>query len=314
MLQQTQVATVVPYFERFCARFPDVFSLAAGPVANVLAAWSGLGYYARARNLHACARLIVDRFGGRFPPDAHGLAQLPGIGRSTAAAIAAFCFGEREPILDGNVKRVLTRYFGIEGFPGAPQVERTLWALAQSLLPQSAAMPAYTQGLMDLGAMRCTRHSPDCDGCPLRRGCRALRDQRVDELPTPRARRAAPKRSAWMLLPLHADEVLLRRRAPIGIWGGLLAPAQFDSFALLKAAASALGNSAELKALPPRRHAFTHFTLSLRPYRLDLHSPPHVVGENEQVWLPLADVDSAALPAPIKTLLNELAAANRATT
>jgi len=308
MLQQTQVATVVPYYERFCERFPDVARLAAAPLSDVLSLWSGLGYYARARNLHAAARQIVERFGGRFPTNAQELARLPGVGRSTAAAIAAFCFNEREPILDGNVKRVLTRYFGIEGFPGAPDVERALWSVAESLLPQSADMPAYTQGLMDVGATRCTRHSPDCGGCPLRCGCRALRERRVDELPTARPQRGAPQRLTCMLLPLHNGEVLLQRRAPVGLWGGLLAPLQFDSVETLRRTALQIDDAAEPKPLPPRRHAFTHFTLTMHPYRLDLRRPPRAVGEDGQVWLPLDAIAAAPLPAPIRALLNELVA------
>jgi A/G-specific adenine glycosylase len=309
MLQQTQVSTVIPYFERFCARFPDVTALAAAPLADVLSLWSGLGYYARARNLHACAKKLVEHCGGRFPSDAQSLARLPGIGRSTAAAIAAFCFDECVPILDGNVKRVLTRYFGIEGFPGAPAIERQLWILAESLLPNSGDMPAYTQGLMDLGATLCRRRSPDCTACPLRSGCRARREARVDELPTSRPARSEPQRSAWALLALHEASALLQRRAPAGIWGGLLAPPQFDSLDALLAAARALDGSAEPQPLAPRRHAFTHFTLTLRPYRLDLRRLPTAVREDDQVWLPLAEIDSAALPAPVRVLLRELSAA-----
>ncbi len=306
MLQQTQVATVIAYYERFCARFPSVDALAAAPLADVLSLWSGLGYYARARNLHACARLIVERFDGRFPPDARILAGLPGVGRSTAAAIAAFCFRERAAILDGNVRRVLTRYFGIDGFPGAPSVARELWALAQSLLPAADDMPAYTQGLMDVGATLCKRRAPSCAICPLKRGCRALRENRVEQLPAARPRKASPQRSAWALLALHAGEVMLQRRAPAGIWGGLLAPPQFDSLESLQQAASTIDRTAPLHALAPRRHAFTHFTLTLRPYRLELSRRPFVAREHDEVWLSLPEIDTAALPAPIRVLLREV--------
>ncbi len=306
MLQQTQVAAVLPYFRRFCARFPDVTALALAPLADVLSLWSGLGYYARARNLHACARQVVERFSGRFPQDARALAQLPGIGRSTAAAIAAFCFDERAPILDGNVKRVLTRYFGIEGNPGSSSVERELWSLAESLLPRADVMPAYTQGLMDLGATLCRRRAPACAVCPLQRGCKARRDGRIDELPASRSRKVLPQRATWMLLSMHAGQVLLQRRAPAGIWGGLLAPPQFDSFDSLRQAARALAAAADPLPLAPRRHAFTHFTLMLHPYLLDLSRLPTLARDDDQEWLSLAGIDSAALPAPIRALLREV--------
>lgn len=306
MLQQTQVATVMPYYQRFCERFPDVATLAEAPLADVLSLWSGLGYYARARNLLACAQRVLKNFNGHFPANALDLARLPGIGRSTAAAIAAFCFNERAAILDGNVKRVLTRHFGIEGFPGAPEVERDLWSLAESLLPPAADMPAYTQGLMDLGATLCTRRAPKCESCPLRRSCRARRQQRVDELPTARPRKTVPQRSVWMLLPLRKGEVLLQQRAPTGWWGGLQAPLQFDSRNEMKIAASTLDGSARPRPLRPRRHAFTHFTLTMHPFRLELRQPSFTVRENDQVWLPLVDLDGAALPAPIRELLREL--------
>ncbi len=306
MLQQTQVATVIPYYRRFCARFADVQALAQAPIDDVLALWAGLGYYARARHLHACAREIVQQSGGSFPGSAVALGRLPGIGRSTAAAIAAFCFNERAPILDGNVKRVLTRYFGIDGFPGATAVERALWSLAESLLPKSDDMPAYTQGLMDLGATLCTRRAPDCDRCPLRRGCRAHRDGRVDELPAARPRKTPLQRQGWALLALHAGRVLLQRRGATGLWGGLLALPQFDSIELLQTAADALDGTVQLQPLAPRAHAFTHFTLTMRPYRLDLLRLPATLREDDQVWLPLADIESAPLPTPVRTLLRTL--------
>ena len=182
MLQQTRVATVVDYYARFLRRFPDLASLAAAPLADVMRLWAGLGYYSRARNLHACARRVVTEHGGEFPRDAQALARLPGIGRTTAAAIAAFCFDERVAILDGNVKRVLARHFGIEGDPRAAAVQCRLWQLAGELLPPRRAMRAYTQGLMDLGATVCTRARPRCEACPIASNCVALRTGRVIEL------------------------------------------------------------------------------------------------------------------------------------
>ena len=311
MLQQTQVATVVPYYTRFCERFPDVGALAAAPLADVLTLWAGLGYYARARNLHACARQVVGRHGGVFPLEARSLAQLPGIGRSTAAAIAAFCAGAREPILDGNVKRVLARHFAVPGDVASAAVERVLWEIAASLLPAAADMPAYTQGLMDLGATVCTRRAPDCGACPLARTCRAHADGRVEQFPAARPRRTLPARRAWALLALHEGSVLLQRRAPAGIWGGLYALPQFDSAQALRRAAEEIDSRPRLRALPPRRHAFTHFTLTLMPRRLDVRSPPPVLRDDGRIWLPLDRIGAAPLPAPILALLREIAASGK---
>jgi A/G-specific adenine glycosylase len=312
MLQQTQVATVIAYYERFCARFPDLAALAAAPLADVLSVWAGLGYYARARNLHACARQVVEHHGGRFPLAAGELVQLPGIGRSTAAAIAAFCAGAREPILDGNVKRVLVRHFAIEGDPGSAAVERALWEQAAALLPSAADMPAYTQALMDLGATVCTRQAPRCRACPLSSTCIAHANGRVEELPAPRPPRRVPERRAWALLALHEMRVLLQRRAPAGIWGGMYALPQFDSPSALRRAAAALDAAPKLQTLPPRRHAFTHFTLTLLARRLDVRSSPPVLREDDLLWLPLAQIDTAPLPAPVLALLREVASAGPA--
>lgn len=314
MLQQTQVSTVIGYYTRFLSRFPDVRSLAAAALDEVLALWAGLGYYARARNLHACACAIVAEHGGTFPRSAAELQRLPGIGRSTAAAIAAFCFDERAAILDGNVKRVLARHFGIEGFPGAGAVERELWRRAQALLPDAASMPAYTQGMMDLGATVCTRARPRCGACPLARSCVALRSGRVDELPTARPRRQAPVRRVQMLVALHGDAVLVEKRPPHGVWGGLLALPQFDRVAALNAAAAALGAATPVRALPARRHAFSHFTLQFTPRVARIEKLAHAAREPAACWLPLAQIDTAALPAPLRALLREVAAAHSGST
>jgi A/G-specific adenine glycosylase len=307
MLQQTQVATVIPYYRRFCERFPAVAALAEAPLEDVLTLWAGLGYYARARNLHACAREVMVRFAGRFPLDARVLAQLPGIGRSTAAAIAAFCTGAREPILDGNVKRVLARHDAVAGDVSSAGVERLLWARAASLLPAAADMPAYTQGLMDLGATVCKRRAPNCGACPLARTCAARAAGLVEQLPAARRRRQTPVKRAWALLALHEGRVLLHRRAPAGVWGGLLALPQFDSAAALRRAAGAIDPAASLRTLPPRRHAFTHFTLVLMPRRLDVRAPLPALREDDLTWLPLAAIDSAPLPAPVHALLRGIA-------
>ena len=306
MLQQTQVATVVPYYLRFCERLPDLASLAAAPLVDVLSLWAGLGYYARARNLHACARQVVERFGGRLPVDAATLSQLPGIGRSTAAAIAAFCTGAREPILDGNVKRVLARHFAVAGDVTSSRTERMLREMAASLLPGSADMPGYTQGLMDLGATVCTRAMPECPACPLARTCAARASGRIDDYPSPRSRRTVPRKRAWALLAVHDGRVLLQRRAPAGVWGGLYALPQFDSAAALRRAAQAVDERPRLHALPPRRHAFTHFILTLLPRRLDVRSPQPRLREDDMLWLPLAEIETAPLPAPVRALLGEV--------
>jgi A/G-specific adenine glycosylase len=217
MLQQTQVATVIPYYRRFLGRFPDVAALASADVGAVLEHWSGLGYYSRARNLHRAAQVVMEECRGRFPSDLDAVCALPGIGRSTAAAICAFAFGERSTILDGNVKRVFARYFAVRGWPGERRVEAALWRKAERLVP-AKDIAAYTQGLMDLGAGVCTRGRPLCADCPIRRGCLARKRGLTDRLPTPRPRRTVPHRETTMLVLQHAGEILLERRPPTGIW------------------------------------------------------------------------------------------------
>jgi A/G-specific adenine glycosylase len=311
MLQQTQVATVIGYYERFLQRFPEVQSLAAADLPAVMPLWAGLGYYARARNLHACARAVVETHGGQFPRSARELAQLPGIGRSTAAAIAAFCFDERAAILDGNVKRVLARHFAVDGDPGKAAVERRLWALAADLLPvRPVDMPEYTQAVMDLGATLCTRATPRCDYCPVRASCVARRDGRVAQLPTARARRAPTKRTAHWLILVRDDAVLLEARPPAGVWGGLLAPPVFDTQRALAQALRALGIEARPRAWPQRRHAFTHFTLTFTPHVVAAPTGVLFVAELGRVWLPLSTLDSAGLPAPVRALLRDVQTAS----
>jgi len=306
MLQQTQVATVAPYYMRFLARFPDVAGLAGADLDEVMRMWAGLGYYARARNLHACAQRVVTDHGGLFPRSAQMLAQLPGIGRSTAAAIAAFCFDERAAILDGNVKRVLVRHFGVEGHPGAASIDRALWTRAEALLPASAQMPAYTQGLMDLGAMLCTRPPPRCGACPLQTTCVAWKSGRVDELPVARPRTQTPRRSAQMLILLQGNQVLVEQRPGAGIWGGLLSLPQFDQVEELDTALKRLVPQAHAQPLPPRRHAFTHFTLQFTPYLAQVERPLTVAMEPRMRWLTGEEVESAALATPIRTLLRDV--------
>ena len=304
MLQQTQVTTVIPYYARFLERFPDIRTLAAAPAGEVMALWSGLGYYARARNLHACARAIVERHAGEFPREAAAIAALPGIGRSTAAAIAAFAHGARGAILDGNVRRVLARCFGVDGFTGEKKVESRLWRLAESLLP-AGGIESYTQALMDLGATVCTRGKPDCARCPLRGECIALEQDRVGQLPTPRPRKALPQRSARYLILLHDKRVLLEQRPPSGIWGALLClPELSDGEDPRLVARQRYACSVEsIEARPSLTHGFTHFTLTLQPLLCTVSTvEPHAAQPGLQ-WLPLDALDRAALPAPIRKLL-----------
>ncbi|GAA4339220.1 A/G-specific adenine glycosylase [Pigmentiphaga soli] len=311
MLQQTQVATVIPYYERFLQRFPTIVDLARAPEEDVMALWAGLGYYSRARNLHACARRVDTEWNGRFPPDAAAIAELPGIGRSTAAAIAAFAYGERSPILDGNVKRVFARYFGIEGDPTKRPVEMRMWALAETHLPPPGpdaadAMRSYTQGLMDLGATLCTRGNPDCGVCPVRAGCVALREARQHELPTPRERKAVPERRTGMLVIEKAGEILLQRRPSPGIWGGLWSLPEFpgDDAA---AACLTLGVTAAAAArLPTFSHGFTHFKLHIEPWHVQAGALALRDDGVPQIWLPAGELEGAALPAPVKKLLQGL--------
>ena len=306
MLQQTQVATVIPYYARFLERFPDVAALAAAPVEEVMALWSGLGYYARARNLHRAARAVMEEHGGQFPVTATALAGLPGIGRSTAAAIAAFASNEIAAILDGNVKRVLCRVFGIEGFPGERAVEERLWALAKSLLPEDAGdIGVYIQAQMDLGATVCTRTRPACETCPLARQCVARALGRVAELPAARPRKTPPRRATRMAVVMLNDYVLLERRPPAGIWGGLLAlPEIPEGIQIETWAMRNLGiDQADVRALPPLVHVFTHFTLDIAPWRIDLPAAPRMLSEPTWQWLALEQIGFAALPAPVRRIL-----------
>jgi A/G-specific adenine glycosylase len=321
MLQQTQVATVLGYYERFLARFPDVGALAAAPLDEVLAHWSGLGYYSRARNLHACARAVVERHGGDFPDDPAALEALPGIGRSTAAAIAAFAWGVPAPILDGNVKRVLCRVFALEGFPGERAVEQRLWTLAARELPAAGEgrMETYTQALMDLGATLCVRTRPRCADCPVAGRCEARAQGRVDVLPTPRPARVTETRSADWLLLRAGDAVLLERRASSGLWGGLwslpepsppLRAAAVepppDADAIAAWAAARIGSLPGLQAAAPVaevRHAFTHFRLRARVWQALLPGDARPPAPAGPLWLALSEVEGAPLPRPVKTLL-----------
>jgi len=302
MLQQTQVATVIPYFERFVARFPDLHSLAAAHEDAVLALWSGLGYYSRARNLHAAARVIVSAHGGEFPADPGQIAQLPGIGRSTAAAIAALAFGQRAAILDGNVKRVLARHGGIAGWAGDKKIETALWRLAESHLPH-AAIEAYTQGMMDLGALVCTRSQPSCSTCPVNTDCVAHTQHRIGELPTPRPRKALLEKRVKLLLLLDHGELMLEKRPSQGVWGGLWSlPELAPEADPVSHCHNRFGFTARTQhSLPQFSHSFTHFKLHILPVQMQLAS--HRVTLPGYIWLPPSDALHTALPTPVRKLV-----------
>ena len=281
MLQQTQVETVRPYYERFMARFPDVASLAAAPQDEVMRSWSGLGYYARARNLHRAAQVIVALHGGELPDSLEALMTLPGIGRSTAGAILALARGQRHPILDGNAKRVLARVHLVEDAPDSSAGLRKLWALAEAATP-AARVAAYTQAIMDLGATVCMRANPACERCPLSTGCGAFASQRTREIPA--ARRRAPRRlrHTHMVFALASGRVLLGRRPPQGIWGGLWTPPEFpDEQAAAAYIATHFGKAAITRQLPTIRHVFTHFDLDIEPWVLELPAFMPAAAEGE---------------------------------
>lgn len=339
MLQQTRVSSVVPYFLRFVDRFPTLAALAAADEDEVLALWSGLGYYSRARNLHRCARQLVAHRSGIFPSAPDELERLPGIGRSTAAAIAVFAFGRRAAILDGNVRRVFARWAGIDGRPAQPAVLAELWRVAERELPHEA-LEAYTQGLMDLGASLCSRSRPACGRCPLADDCVAHREGRVASIPAPRPRRALPLRErAWLILRC-ADRVLLEKRPSSGLWGGLWCVPEVPPDTIEEALRDTLRRFAlhprACEALAPVDHAFTHFRLRAQPLLLDCEPIPRVAearslphadaevdaqarteaeagagteaGADGRVrWLSLTRTREAPLPAPVKTLLGALA-------
>ncbi len=310
MLQQTQVASVIPYYQRFIERFPDVEALARAEEGEVLRLWAGLGYYSRARNLHRAAGMVMREHGGRFPDTREGLERLPGLGRSSAAAIAAFAFGRREAILDGNVKRLLSRHFALRGAPEQPRIAAKLWRLADALLPKRG-IERYTQALMDLGATVCTRSKPACEACPLRASCRALALGRVSSFPSPRQRKPRPERATTMLLLLHSREVLLEKRAPTGIWGGLWSLPEMPADADMKAhCARQLGCAIEAsEELARLRHAFTHFTLEITALKCQVKRLLPGARERGLLWVELGEAVTAAVPAPVKRLLTMIAEA-----
>lgn len=299
MLQQTQVSTVLDYYPRFLQRFPDVTALAAALPDDVLGLWSGLGYYSRARNLHRCAQEVVARFGGAFPATAEQLVTLPGIGRSTAAAIAAFCFHERSAILDGNVKRVLARVLGYGQDLALAASERSLWALAEQLLPPDRAeMPAYTQSLMDLGATVCLPRKAQCEACPVASLCQARQEAQPLAYPVKTRKLKRSSATLWLLWAVNAQgQVWLHKRPARGIWAGLFSLPVFDDEAALLATCA---DARSPRYIEPWKHVLTHRDLYLHPVQIQLQTPPQCEGQ----WVDAQDWARLGLPAPIRLLLD----------
>ncbi|MEM9057121.1 MAG: A/G-specific adenine glycosylase [Pseudomonadota bacterium] len=315
MLQQTQVATVIPYFERFMQRFPTVVALADAPVDDVLHHWSGLGYYARARNLHAAACQVRDEHGGAFPRRFDDVLALPGVGRSTAGAILALADDQRHAILDGNVKRVLARYHAVDGWPGKTAVLKRLWDFAEQHTPERR-VAQYTQAMMDLGATVCTRSKPRCECCPLTAGCAAHAEGTAHRYPGKRKPKARPQKACSMLILRRDDgSVLLRQRPPSGIWGGLWSFPELDGRAdvaawcerelgMTRTAADAVAGSVE--AWPVVRHAFSHFDLDIEPLVARVGDGHTGVRDAGAVWYNLTAPARLGLAAPVSRLLETL--------
>ena len=308
MLQQTQVATVIPYYQRFMQRFPDVRALADAPVDEVLHLWSGLGYYARARNLHRAAVRIRDEHRGELPLSFAELAQLPGIGRSTAGAVLALSRGERFAILDGNARRVLARYFGVPRDSAERAPNRRLWELSERCTPH-AGVEQYTQAIMDLGATVCVRRKPLCARCPLAPECFARRTGRQHELPPPRAARMRRVRRVFMVIAAHDEgSVLLERRPENGVWGGLWCLPEFATLTAAQAfIRDTLAPVASPQPLSPVEHALTHFDLLITPLLVRCSVAPAVMEEGSSLWYNLRAPARIGLPAPITALLSGLA-------
>jgi A/G-specific adenine glycosylase len=307
MLQQTQVSAVIEYYARFMTRFPTLQSLAATPIDDVMPYWAGLGYYARARNLHKAAVHVQTEFNGEFPTDFDAVWSLPGIGRSTAAAICAFAYGQPRPILDGNVKRVFARYFGVAGDIRAKAVEDEMWLIAEREKPVNN-IEAYIQGQMDLGATLCARGAPKCLLCPLQDSCAAHLEGRTDELPMRAIKKTIPHRTTKMLVMVNANEVYIERRPPTGIWGGLFSLPEIaiddDAADFINAKFSIAHTFIKsTQPLPTIEHGFTHYSLTIYPIKIAISKRALQASEPGSMWLDLDDIKTAALPAPVKKIL-----------
>lgn len=308
MLQQTQVDTVIPYFERFMKRFESVHDLAKADIDEVLHLWTGLGYYARARNLHKCAQYVSNHYDGAFPNTVSKLAELPGIGPSTAAAISSLAFEQPDAIMDGNVKRVLTRFYAIEGWPGKKPIENTLWERARALMPQERCRD-YTQAIMDLGATLCTRSKPSCEDCPMNKACLGLATGEPTQFPNSKPKKAKPTRSCQMLLIYNKQsEIALQQRPPTGIWGGLWSLPELALEELAEDFASEhFGTIAKLEELPTIKHVFSHYTLMIHPKAIWLeeeHRSQAVMEPKPMLWYNPHFPQELGLAAPVKKLIH----------
>jgi A/G-specific adenine glycosylase len=308
MLQQTQVVTVIPYFQRFIASFPDVNALANAKVDEVLKYWAGLGYYARARNLHRTAQIIQQQYHGKFPADLESLQDLPGIGRSTAGAILALSMNKPAAILDGNVKRVLTRLHAIHGWPNKPDINKQLWKIAEEHTPTKNTA-AYTQAIMDLGATICTPKKPQCLQCPVKTLCKAYFANNPEQYPTPKKAKTLPIRQTYLLI-LHnnKDEILLEKRPPTGIWGGLWSLPESRSISVKKMVKQQFHCTiGKVAPLPSFRHTFSHFHLDIQPLQIQVKDwQPPMMETPAQVWYNISLLEDLGLPAPVRKLLCSL--------
>ena len=307
MLQQTQVKTVIPYFERFMQRFPDIVALADAHIDDVLHHWSGLGYYARARNLHKAAQTLRDDFGGEFPRDIDEVQSLPGIGRSTAGAILSLAAGQRHPILDGNVKRVLARHDAIAGWPGKTAVQKALWELAEERTPETR-VAEYTQAIMDLGATLCTRSRPQCDACPVGDDCEARATNTIDQHPGKKPKKAKPLRTTTMILATNGESVYLERRPPSGIWGGLWSlPEVNDEDPAAWSSRTLQAGVPDAEPWETLRHSFSHYDLDIRPFvvRVDAASSK-VADGGDSTWYRFDELPPGGIAAPVMKLINNL--------
>lgn len=306
MLQQTQVATVIPYYERFTQRFPTVYDLALAKEDDVLSLWTGLGYYARARNLHKCAMTVVEQHDGEFPNTVESLALLPGIGRSTAGAIASLAYGVSAPILDGNVKRTLTRYHGVYGWPGQTKVANELWQYAISHTPETRNAD-YTQAMMDHGATLCTRRRPQCNRCPIRTDCVAYRKNITEQLPEKKPKKSKPVKQIYMLVLLsNTQKILLEKRPSTGIWGGLWSlPECKPEEDINLFINNHFGHYSNISYLAPFRHTFSHYHLDINPILIQGDETQLKIEDKPQKWFRSEETDTIGLPAPIKLLLDK---------
>ncbi len=306
MLQQTQVQTVIPYFERFIARFPDVAALANAAQDDVLHHWSGLGYYARARNLHRAAQVVRDEHAGDFPNTFDAVAALPGIGRSTAGAILAIAFGQRHPILDGNVKRVLARHEAVAGWPGSTPVVRELWEVAEQNTPTDRVAD-YTQAIMDLGATLCTRSSPACDRCPVAADCTARITESATLFPGRKPKKSRPLRATTMVLASHDGHVYLERRPEAGLWGGLWSLPEVDAEPLAWCRERIAGEVLETETWKTLRHSFSHYDLDIRPIVVRIDAPlSKVADRDDAIWHRLDGELPGGVAAPVSKLIEQL--------